>query len=143
MTTTDGFIGSKVALFIGDMLLITLRDDFDHINFPNVWDFPGGGREPGETPQETLAREVMEEVGLVIPPEAIVWKRRYPAEHAPDSLVWFYVAKMPEGTENDIVFGDEGQGWKLVTLDEFLVMDNVVPSFPKRMRDWLAGVSPD
>lgn len=137
MTTTDDFSGAKVALFIGGKLLITLRDDFDHIPFPNLWDFPGGARDPGETEDETLAREVMEEVGLTIPPEAFVWKRRYPANHMPGEFVWFYVAKMPEGTQADIVFGDEGQGWRLVTLDAFLTMENVVPSFPGRLRDWM------
>jgi len=52
----DDFIGSKLALMIGDRILVILRDDFAHITFPNVWDFPGGGREAGETPLQTMHR---------------------------------------------------------------------------------------
>ena len=45
------FIGAKLALFIGADLLTILRDDRPDIPFPGHWDFPGGGREGGESPQ--------------------------------------------------------------------------------------------
>ncbi|MEY1557361.1 NUDIX hydrolase [Yoonia sp. R2331] len=138
MVTTEPFSGSKVALFLGDQLLITLRDDFDHIPFPNLWDFPGGARDNDETPFQTLAREVMEEVGLVLPREAILWESAFPAANNPDARIWFFVAQMPAGTEADIVFGDEGQGWKLVSLADFLEMKQVVPTFAGRLRVWMA-----
>jgi len=134
----NDFHGAKVALFIGEKLLVTLRDDYDHIPFPNVWDLPGGGREGSETPIQTLNREVMEEVGLTIPAEAIVWRRRYPSESSLQDHVYFYGAIMVAGTEQDIVFGDEGQEWRLMDLDAFLALDRVVPSFAPRLRDWLA-----
>jgi len=134
----DDFHGAKVALMIGGQVLVTLRDDFAHIPYPGVWDFPGGGREAGETPLQTLHREVMEEVGLVIPDAAFVWQRRYRSNTDPDQWSWFFVAMVPAGFEAGIVFGDEGQGWQLMSLEAFFALDRVVPDFPQRLRDWLA-----
>ena len=140
----NDFHGAKVALFIGGKLLVTLRDDFAHIPFPNVWDLPGGGREGIETPLQTLNREVMEEVGLTIPAEAIVWSRRYASANDPHQHGYFYIAHMPAGTEKDIVVGDEGQEWRLMDLEAFLALDRVVSAFASRLRDWLAtGASVD
>ena len=132
------FHGCKVALLIGERLLIIQRDDKPDIPFPNLWDFPGGGREGDESAEETLFREVFEEVGLTLEPTHLIWKRRYTGQWAKDVFVWFYVAQLPAGSEDRIVFGNEGQGWRLVHLDEFLSMDGVVPSFQHRVRDWLS-----
>lgn len=41
-----------------------------------LWFTPGGGKEEGETDQESLAREVLEETGLAeLPPSHLVWTR--------------------------------------------------------------------
>ena len=131
------FVGAKAALFIGGKLLITLRDDVPDIPFPNVWDLPGGGREGDETPLDTLNREVMEEVGLTIPSEAIVWQRAYSALSDPARSNWFFVALMPDGFVAEIACGDEGQGWTLIDLEDFFALTRVVPFFAARICDWL------
>ena len=134
--TEQIFHGCKVALFIGDQLLIILRDDKPDIAFPNMWDFPGGGREGDETPEETLLREVMEEVGLRLTSDNLIWRKSYAGHFKPDTTVYFFVAKLPEGSEKDVVFGDEGQQWKLISVPDFIELKDVIPSYENRLRDW-------
>jgi len=44
--------------------LLALRDNKSWIPFPNHWDLIGGHVEEGETPEEAVKREYIEELGL-------------------------------------------------------------------------------
>ena len=135
----DDFLGAKGALFIGDQLLVTLRDDFDWIPWPGYWDFVGGEREPGETPRETLTRETREEVGLDLGAAEWLWDSLYPSMRL-GRVISFHVLRLPAGTERAIHFGDEGQGWMLIPPERFLSMPKAVPSLQERLKVWLDGL---
>jgi 8-oxo-dGTP diphosphatase len=47
-------------------ILLFLRDDISNIRYPNCWDILGGHVEEGETPEETIIREMEEEIGKKI-----------------------------------------------------------------------------
>jgi 8-oxo-dGTP diphosphatase len=47
-----------------DHILLYLRDDKPNISCPNMWALPGGYIEPGETPQQCIFREMVEELGV-------------------------------------------------------------------------------
>ncbi len=94
----------------------------------------GGLREPGETPRETLIREAREEVGLDLSGAEWLWEASYPSSSDPSRVIWFFVLRLPAEAERDIVFGDEGQGWKLVEPEEFLLMPRAVPVLQDRLK---------
>lgn len=43
-------------------ILIALRPS--HVLYPNLWEFPGGKIEPGESSYEAVTRELAEEIGI-------------------------------------------------------------------------------
>ena len=55
---------SAGLVFRSGKLLIALRHDDAHLG--GLWEFPGGKREPGETFEECLARELREELGVEV-----------------------------------------------------------------------------
>lgn len=119
------FHGAKVAIFVGDQLLVALRDDFDHIPHPNCWDFAGGGREPGESPEECVLRELYEEFGLTLTTSQLVSKISYETE-TPSGAAFFFAAHLPVGAEHEISFGTEGQRWALMSPAEYLSRNDAI-----------------
>ena len=131
------FTGCKIALFCGDKLLTILRDDKSNIPYPNTWELPGGGREGDESPFECAEREVYEELGIHLTEDCLLWSKVYPSMLFEGKESVFLVGKLDQEQFDKIVFGDEGQGYRLMSIEEFLSSDNVVPQLQDRVRDYL------
>ena len=131
------FTGCKIALFCGDKLLTILRDDKSNIPYPNTWELPGGGREGDESPFECAAREVYEELGIKLTEDCLLWSKVYPSMLFEGKKSVFLVGKLTKEQFDKIVFGDEGQGYRLMSVEEFLGSDKVVPQLQDRVRDYL------
>ena len=134
------FTGCKIALFCGDKLLTILRDDKSNIPYPNTWELPGGGREGDESPFEFAAREVYEELGIHLTEDCLLWTKVYPSMLFEGKESVFLVGKLTQEQFDSIVFGDEGQGYRMMSTDEFLGSDKVVPQLQERVRDYLEEV---
>lgn len=133
------FVGAKAAVFIGDRLLCLLRDDTPGLAYANHWDFPGGGREAGESPFATLAREMEEEVGLDAHDADVLWHWHGESTGFPGRMAWFFVLRLPPGAERNILMGDEGGAWSLMPPARFDALDDAVPSLQARLRMWQAA----
>ena len=131
------FTGSKIALICGDKVLTILRDDKDDIPCPNMWELPGGGREGDESPFECVAREVDEELGVYLTEDCLLWSKVYPSMLFADKQSVFLVGLLTQAQFDSIVFGDEGQGYKLMPIEEFLKSKQAVPQLQGRLRDYL------
>lgn len=134
----NDFVGTKVALINKGNILVSLRDDKPGIDFPGMWDLPGGAREKGETYFETGSREITEELGIEIHPQELIWKKNYPAVANPTKVAVFMVVKLSDEQLARIVLEDEGQDWKMMPLEDFINHENTVPGMQIRVRDFLA-----
>lgn len=138
LCTSDSrpFVGAKIALFVGQRIVVILRDDCPDIPYPNRWDLPGGGRECEESGWECATRETQEEVGLHVPDAAFQWGRYYPTAAGG---AWFFRAHLPVSAETQILLGTEGQSYALWTPKAYLDHPAAIPHFQDRLRDCLTG----
>jgi 8-oxo-dGTP diphosphatase len=67
-----------------------------HGHLAGKWEFPGGKLEPGEGPEQCLAREIREELGLAVRVEDIFAAVYHRYETGP-ILLLAYTCSLPEG----------------------------------------------
>lgn len=130
------FGGAKIALLLGNKVLAYRRDDKVEIPFPNFWDLPGGGREGQEAPFECIQRETLEEFGFVCLEDRVLWQRAYVSPGS-GIINHFFVGQLSHKQVRSVRFGDEGQEWRLMRIDEFLTRPDAIPQLQERLQDYL------
>lgn len=132
------------AVIVDNNRLLALRL---HGREGDYYMLPGGGHDVGETLQETLLRECLEEIGAAVEPGPVLWIRDYREVNHEFSHV------RPEFHELEIMFqctllgqpdmearGDtRQQGLVWIPLDEI----EDWPFYPKELRKLLAAGIPD
>ncbi len=108
--------GKKILLVVACALIdsdgrILLAQRPEGKSLAGLWEFPGGKLEPGETPEETLVRELEEELGIKTKVACLAPLTF--ASHSYDTfhlLMPLYVCRRYEGVPH----GREGQALKWV-----------------------------
>lgn len=137
-TARDDFVGAKGAFLCDGAVLAYLRDERPGLPWAGWWDLPGGGREGRESPEDCLLRELDEEFGLRMPPARLIWRREMAAMADPTRISWFFGAEITRAEIAAIRFGDEGQHWRMMQVEEFLSHRRAVPQLRDRLALFLA-----
>ncbi|MDO8343714.1 MAG: NUDIX hydrolase [Cellvibrio sp.] len=132
----EEFTGCKLAYMFNGQLLVYKRDNFAHIPFPDLWDFPGGGREGNESPEECVLRELNEEFGLSLPESRLVFKKK-DSDYLNTGNSFFFVVDGQQAEIDAIVFGTEGQCWQLMEVDEYLAHPQAITLLKNRLLGFL------
>ena len=80
-------------------------------------------------------------LGLHLTEDNLLWSKVYPSMLYEGRQSVFMVGQLSQDQFDSIVFGDEGQSFKLMTIEEFLTLDQVVPQLQERVRYYVEGKS--
>ncbi len=133
---TATFCGTKGLLFMGNQLIIIRRDNNTTLA-PCLLDLPGGTREGNESPFETFAREIQEELGLTISKEDIIFSKPYPDVFYARKECFIVATRALPIQEHDIRFGSEGLGFYVMSPDEFITASDAIAGYQQIVTDVL------
>ncbi len=106
-------------------VLLCHRRDYD------LWNLPGGGVESGESPWNTVVREIKEETGLDVAIAKLVGV--YGKTHK-DEIVFSFLCTIVNG---ELILNDEAD--KIEYFEFEKLPKNIVPKNIERIRDALEG----
>ncbi len=106
-----------------------------HKSFPGCWDVPGGHSEPGETPAQTIVRELAEELGIMVdqPMDGLGTST---VLRAPELVLHLYTIRSWTGIP--AMLGDEHTELRWLTYSEAAAIE---PLVTEHYREILLGIA--
>ncbi len=122
-----------VAVILREERFLVIRRS-QHVTAPGKLCFPGGGIEPGETEEETLQREMLEELAIEVDPVRLLWRSTTPWG---TKLAW-WLADVPLAMQPD---PDPSEVEEVFWMSRLELQDaeEILPSVPQFMRAWRTG----
>jgi len=87
-------------------------------SFGGCWELPGGGIDFGEHPEESVAREVKEEAGLVVAVSHLITAYHYQTSALHHAVEVVYLCLF-NGDETDVVISHEHMDYQWITMNDF------------------------
>ena len=112
--------------------LVIRRSEF--VRAPNLLCFAGGTIEKGESPEQAIERELMEELHLKGSAQELVWQSR---TRWGTKLEWLIVDRDAESEPK--ANPDEVAEWMWLTPEDLLSHPKLLPSVPDFFRAWAKG----
>ena len=117
---------AAIILIEGGRYLLQHRDSIPQIWFPDHWAMFGGATDPGETDEQGLWRELMEEISLDIPESQYRYFTRFDfdfgfAGRGKIRRIFFEIGPLPVSVLDRIVL-NEGQDVKAFTFREAMAV---------------------
>lgn len=117
----------KALIIKNGKVLILHRTDVNK----DVWEFPGGRMEFGETSEQTLHREVTEETGLLVTPIKILDTWNFlSTDYQITGIIYLCKTKC-----ETVTLSEEHNAYKWVDINSNII-DNIHPVFKERMENW-------
>jgi 8-oxo-dGTP diphosphatase len=116
-----------------DRLLLVKHNMGDHV----FWSPPGGGLEFGETVEQTLTREVLEETGLVIEPGRFLFGCEF-VQQPLHAIELFFEIKSRSG----VLISGKDPEVQIIELVDFMSADDIA-AIPRGMRHGIFNIVGD
>ncbi|MDF2546173.1 MAG: hydrolase [Anaerosolibacter sp.] len=124
------FFFSTKDLIIEDTKFLAMYKIIDNKKW---WDLPGGRMEFGENAEETLAREIKEELGVKIKPIKLIDTWNYMPNEKFQTIGVIYHCEIISG---EISISEEHDGYEWINIDN---IEEVFTreAFSERMKSWI------
>jgi len=109
---------AKVLTIRPDGQLLVLRRSADDERRAGEWDFPGGGVEAGESPNQGAARELMEEAGITLDPQDLTLvyaETTYYSPTADSNTRVLFMARVSDEQAAKVTLSHEHEAYKWQT----------------------------
>ena len=109
-------LAAKALVIHNRKVLLMLRDNIPTIKSPNKWTLPGGESETGESFEETIKRELKEEINVV--PRKLRYLGRV---DIPRYNAGIFIGWLEDNEVKMLKLGDEGQELRFFSYDEIKI----------------------